>query len=825
MDGHPAAEHAYLPAPPIDREQLTAHYAWVRAVAQNLVRDPWGAEDVTQETLLAALAAPPRDVPDEQRLRAWLGRVAFNLSRLGARQGARRHAREVRVARQESLPSVSDELVAAGTIRALSEAITALDEPYRSVVVMRYFDGLSTAEIALRTETSELAVRKRLWRARNKLRDAIDHDPESGELLAGWLPFVPFARLLRSHAAAGLAAGVAVCTGVGVWLASDAVERAAPELTVAEAPAERQASLLGVLAPDEEEVEAPEVERHRTPLPELPPRAPGEGPGLPPRGGSTAEEAPVRLASVTVLDLEGNACAGLELHDVSAAPSSEAVVATSDAFGEVRLEIGAEARTLAARGPGLTTVAPARLAPGTEGLPHALVVAPAADLAARVVDESGRGLAGARLELRCSERAFAALPLPVTLASSELRTAVAEADGSASLPALARGAGLTLVVRASGFEPLERDTRALAARETFTLRAQAPESVLAGIVRHQGGRPAAGARVQLAEASVTSDDEGRFQLPLRGVRPDSSLQVSDGDKSAAPTTVRHFGARLASGLAGELELELGPERDPIDGKLLGDDAAGWLVAAFALDERPEGATEGDTQDPEEPVALTRSDATGAFHLALPSGAYDVYALDPVRPRIARATALDSRAGAWSLPLPPAAPEAGFRATLRGQDGQALAGAEVTLVRRLEREGSRRLAWRTLTSDAQGGLELPLDPALELEVGHAALGSLPALVRVGAGPEIVLAAPSFVRLSGASHARALRVLDEAGYELPVGGPLGISPAGSRAAFDLADGCSPALEVPAGARWVAIDAAEGEQRLPILPRAGAVLDVRP
>src|SRR6185436_4885483 len=135
MDGQSTA----VPQPCPDHLQLTAHYGWVHAVARNLVRDPWGAEDVTQETLLAALATPPPDVPDDQRLRAWLARVAFNLSRLGARQGARRRAREVRVARRESLPSVTDELESAGTLAALSGAIAGLAEPYHGVVLMRYF--------------------------------------------------------------------------------------------------------------------------------------------------------------------------------------------------------------------------------------------------------------------------------------------------------------------------------------------------------------------------------------------------------------------------------------------------------------------------------------------------------------------------------------------------------------------------------------------------------------------------------------------------------------------------------------------------------------
>lgn len=231
----------------LDPARLSGHYDWVRSVARNLVRDPWSAEDVTQETLMAALAAPPRDVPDEQRMRAWLGRVAFNLSRLKARQGARQRAREVRVAREESLPSVSDELEAAGTLEALAKAIAELSAPYREVVEMRYFGEFSTAEIAKRTGTSELAVRKRLWRARNKLRDSLDHDPKTGRLLAAVLPWAFGEKGLRLQGLAGLAAGLALCAGAVWWMAEGTVDPGRQALRVAAAGRNR----LAIGGPDE----------------------------------------------------------------------------------------------------------------------------------------------------------------------------------------------------------------------------------------------------------------------------------------------------------------------------------------------------------------------------------------------------------------------------------------------------------------------------------------------------------------------------------------------------------------------------------------------
>jgi RNA polymerase sigma-70 factor (ECF subfamily) len=169
-DGRAETEAAMRPLPRgLDGAELAAQSAWVRAVARNLVRDPSRAEDVAQETLLAALANPPRDASDARRLRAWLARVAFNLSRLGSRQLARRQAREHRVARRDAVPSVCDELEAAGTLDALAQALAELPPAYRDVIELRYFDGLSTADIAARTGGSELAVRKRLWRARLRL--------------------------------------------------------------------------------------------------------------------------------------------------------------------------------------------------------------------------------------------------------------------------------------------------------------------------------------------------------------------------------------------------------------------------------------------------------------------------------------------------------------------------------------------------------------------------------------------------------------------------------------------------------------------------------
>jgi DNA-directed RNA polymerase specialized sigma24 family protein len=46
--------------PPPDTEALLAHAGWVRGLALQLVRDAAEAEDLAQDTLVAALEHPPQ---------------------------------------------------------------------------------------------------------------------------------------------------------------------------------------------------------------------------------------------------------------------------------------------------------------------------------------------------------------------------------------------------------------------------------------------------------------------------------------------------------------------------------------------------------------------------------------------------------------------------------------------------------------------------------------------------------------------------------------------------------------------------------------------
>ncbi|MHC4729950.1 MAG: RNA polymerase sigma factor, partial [Planctomycetota bacterium] len=153
------------------REELVAHRGFVRALARRLVLDPDRADDVAQETLLAALAAPPRD---RGALRGWLARVARNVAYRMLRDDERRRRREARRARPDRERPTGDVVADLQLHREVVDALLALDEPYRSTLVLHFFDDLPPRAIAARTGTKGTTVRTHLKRGIERLRRVLD---------------------------------------------------------------------------------------------------------------------------------------------------------------------------------------------------------------------------------------------------------------------------------------------------------------------------------------------------------------------------------------------------------------------------------------------------------------------------------------------------------------------------------------------------------------------------------------------------------------------------------------------------------------------------
>ncbi len=175
-DSPPAPDSPGVAAP-ISPAELLANRFWVRALARRLLSDDAGADDLVQRVWLAAMRRPPTE---RRTLRGWLSVVTRRTARDMVREDRRRRAREEAVARPEGTPSSARLAAEADTQRRLIESVLALPEPYREVVLMRYFDDLAPRDIAARLDVPGGTVRSRLARGLQMVRS--DLEAQRGDL-------------------------------------------------------------------------------------------------------------------------------------------------------------------------------------------------------------------------------------------------------------------------------------------------------------------------------------------------------------------------------------------------------------------------------------------------------------------------------------------------------------------------------------------------------------------------------------------------------------------------------------------------------------------
>jgi RNA polymerase sigma-70 factor (ECF subfamily) len=191
---------------PIDAEELLAQARWVRRLARKLVRDASRAEDVVQDTWVAALESAPAQ---QGHLRPWLARVVRNFARQSQRRETNRAGREEASARSDRTPPASETAERLEAQRALVEALESLAEPYRTTVTLRYLEGLSAARIARKLGIPAGTVRWRLKHGLDELRAKLDKrfGGERGSWAVALLPLLrrpPLAEIARQVAAASV---------------------------------------------------------------------------------------------------------------------------------------------------------------------------------------------------------------------------------------------------------------------------------------------------------------------------------------------------------------------------------------------------------------------------------------------------------------------------------------------------------------------------------------------------------------------------------------------------------------------------------------------
>jgi len=156
------------------------------AVARRFLRDDEEARDCLQECFVQAFRALPR-FAGHAKLSTWLHRILINaaLMRLRSRRSRPEQPIETMLPRfledghsevvyRDWSPS-AEELVARDEVRALVRAaIDELPESYRTVLALRDLEDLDTAEVAQLLGVTANAVKIRLHRARQALRELLD---------------------------------------------------------------------------------------------------------------------------------------------------------------------------------------------------------------------------------------------------------------------------------------------------------------------------------------------------------------------------------------------------------------------------------------------------------------------------------------------------------------------------------------------------------------------------------------------------------------------------------------------------------------------------
>lgn len=208
-------------------EILLSNADFVRCLARRLIFDRDLSAEVAQQTMVAALErSPSTDLP----LKPWLARVTRNIASKALRGEVRRTRRESLAALRGGVPSTQEVVEREEARRRVVDAVIALKEPYRSAILLRYYEDLSTREVAERLgvplETARTRVKRGIERLRSRLDASFGGDGQ------GWcLALVPVAGL--KIGALGEAAAGAAAVAPGSFLAAAKVKLGAAALVLA----------------------------------------------------------------------------------------------------------------------------------------------------------------------------------------------------------------------------------------------------------------------------------------------------------------------------------------------------------------------------------------------------------------------------------------------------------------------------------------------------------------------------------------------------------------------------------------------------------------
>ena len=165
------------------------HYSWLMCGQRE------DAEDVAQETLLKVFESFDQ-LREPERVRPWVFRIARNACLMKRRKSVYAPSQELSL--DEFMPAIDHQggharlqiadwyglpdrqILQLEMKQVLDQAIGALPENYKSVILMRDVEELSTLETAQVLDLTEDVVKTRLHRARLAVRQKLDEYLRTG---------------------------------------------------------------------------------------------------------------------------------------------------------------------------------------------------------------------------------------------------------------------------------------------------------------------------------------------------------------------------------------------------------------------------------------------------------------------------------------------------------------------------------------------------------------------------------------------------------------------------------------------------------------------
>lgn len=501
---------------PFSSEDLFGHAEFLQRLARSLLSDRLRAEDAVQDAFVAALERPPRDASAP---RSWLATVVRNLARNQDRSEQRRRERERRAARPER--HEADETVAERleVQRAVFDAVLALDEPKRTAIYLRYYDGLTPVQIAERLGAPVKTVKTRLNRSLAELRGRLD-ERFGGDRRAWILGLAPIAR--GSAMAGGVSAvlwGVLMAKKLGLVAGAILVGLVAWRTLSIDRKVDLEDGAMAQAAPANPAVATSDAQTGEL---SAPPSTSRQSARQPVEKASTGCTLVVHLR----WESDGKVAAGVGLDARCAndpAPREQRVRAWTDASGAARFEnlVAGPVELRLDRAVRFQAQAVAGEVRDVE-----LVVPTGFDLRGRVVSSSGAAVAGAAIWV---EELGSRWPEPWTVATSS-------ADGAFFARSL--GPRLRIGARSSAHRPSASFHVAELPSEPTGLRTvglvvEEGGQTVGGRVLDSNGRPVANALVWIGlermsietasggggetsgHAAVTTNEQGEFVAPGR----------------------------------------------------------------------------------------------------------------------------------------------------------------------------------------------------------------------------------------------------------------------------------------------------------------------